>query len=181
MSSFSNMSEDRSCGGRKVNTSFTPALLFIHSGVWHSGGSQREILYWGLLYQPDIAGAGIPQLRPVPALHGQREDVRWSQEAILRFPALQDCALDTWKGPVEEHCIFYCCVVLVYDHWFIINMWWERKQSLVLICQPRTELYLRVSGVKGQWTLLLSSITGFVFFLLLLLFMCTAIFLWFLS
>lgn len=66
-------------------------FYLFHQGVWHSGGSQREILHWRLLCESDITGAGVPQLRPVPALHRQWEEVRWSKESVLPFSILCVC------------------------------------------------------------------------------------------
>lgn len=52
----------------RTHTSHTLTLILSCSGVWHSGGSQREISHRRLLCESDITGAGFPQLRPVPAL-----------------------------------------------------------------------------------------------------------------
>lgn len=54
----------------------------LFSGVWHFGGSQREIPHRGLLCEPDITGAGVPQLCPVPALHREWEEVSGSEESL---------------------------------------------------------------------------------------------------
>lgn len=52
--------------------------FFLCSGVWHFRSSQREIPNRGLLCEPDLAGASVSQLCPVPALHSGWEEVgRW--------------------------------------------------------------------------------------------------------
>lgn len=148
MSSFSNMSEDISCGCRKdviccgafTHTSSAHPLRCL--ALWRQP-KRNTVLKTTLSarYRWSRCSSALPSSSTARTAGGCEVE----PGSCTAFPAPQDCALDTEKEPVEEHCNFYCCVVLVCDHWFIMNMWWERKQSLVLICQPCTELHLLVN------------------------------------
>lgn len=72
---------------QKINFTF-----FIFSlGVWHFRSSQREIPNRRLLREPDFAGASVPQLRPVPALHAGCEEVGGSRIPRHCLHFLQRC------------------------------------------------------------------------------------------
>lgn len=70
------------------------------TGVWHFGGSQREIPYRRLLRESDITGAGVPQLRPVPALHRGREEV-----SRARIPSTI-CPFFLWRTSTLDLCVW---------------------------------------------------------------------------
>lgn len=61
-------------------TSVSPVLMavFLSPGFWHPGSSQREIQVGGLLCESDLPGAGLSELRPVPALRRGQQEMKWS-------------------------------------------------------------------------------------------------------
>lgn len=171
-SSFSTISEDTSCFCRKnVNLlspqsshspafmSFTP-LLLVPSGVWHSGGSQREILYWRLLCEPDIAGAGLPQLRPVSALHRQWKDVRRRQEPAFLFQHHKIVCWTHGTGLLRNN-VTYTAV----SCWsVIVGLWWtcDEKENKAVSVSNQVLNCTFLLGERSLDTITpLSSITGF--------------------
>ncbi len=75
-------------------TSNTFLCLYI-SGLWCSRNSQREVQHRGLLRQPDLTGAGVPQLRPIPAL---RRDLQEMTRSSTKGAELLDLTFTWWIG-----------------------------------------------------------------------------------
>lgn len=102
-----------------ISLFLSPLFIPPHppQGVWHPGGSQREVQHRRLRCEPDLLGAGVPQLRPVPALQQEIDTVRGS--SISLFLSLSVCPSVVCISPlcVADLCTWarLCDAPLSYD------------------------------------------------------------------